>query len=67
MLIEFRQESDKLLFTGMAGGKCVTAACNCRNTFGGHSVSLPYANRCLPHWRGSALGSPFGGAVSFAD
>ena len=24
-------EIGKLLFAGMAGGKCVTTACNCRN------------------------------------
>ena len=43
-----------LNFAGMAGGKCVTMACNNRNTIGGCSVSLPFANRFLTHWRGSA-------------
>ena len=57
MFIDLMQQTDKLVFAGMAGGKCVTTACNCRKTIGGHSVSLPYANRCLPHWHGSAQGS----------
>ena len=57
MLIDLIQQTDKLLFDGMAGGKFVTMACNCRNTIGGHSVSLPYTNRFLTHWRGSAQGS----------
>ena len=47
MLIRFIQQSDKLLFAGMAGCKCVTMACNNRNTIGGCSVSLPGANCCL--------------------
>ena len=75
--IGFRQQRDKLLFAGMAGDKCVTMACNYRNTFGfslwndchwqssyfdslrdaPHTVSLPYTNRFLTHWRGSAQGS----------
>ena len=41
MLIRCSQQSDKLLFAGMAGGKCVTTTCNRRNTIGGCSVSLP--------------------------
>ena len=57
MIIEQMQRTDKLLFAGMAGGKCVTMACNNRNTIGGCSVSLPFANRFLTHWRGSAQGS----------
>ena len=57
MLIGFRQQSEKLMFAGMAGGKFVTTACNRRNTFGGCSVSLPRGNRCLMHWLGSAQGS----------
>ena len=58
MLVAFSQQSDKLLFAGMAGGKCVTMACNNRNTIGGCPVSLPFANRFLTHWRGSALKPP---------
>ena len=58
MLVDLPQPTDKLLFAGMAGGKCVTMACNNRNTIGGCSVSLPCANRCLAHWRGSALKPP---------
>ena len=77
MLIDLIQQTDKLLFDGMAGGKFVTMACNCRNTIGfslwndchwqssyfdslrdaPHTVSLPYTNRFLTHWRGSAQGS----------
>ena len=49
MLIRFIQQSDKLLFAGMAGCKFVTMACDYRNTIGGHSVSLPRANCCLTH------------------
>ena len=49
MLIRFIQQSDKLLFAGMAGCKCVTTTRNCRNTIGGCSVSLPCANNCLTH------------------
>ena len=72
-----REEDRKLLFAGMAGGKCVTTDSNCRSTIGfslwsdyhwqssyfdslrdaPHSVSLPFANRFLTHWRGSAQGS----------
>ena len=58
MLVAFSQQSDKLLFAGMAGGKFVTMAGNNRNTIGGCSVSLPCANRFLTHWRGSALKPP---------
>ena len=47
ILVGFRQQSDKLLFAGMAGCKCVTMACDYRNTIGGCSVSLPGANCCL--------------------
>ena len=47
--ISFHQISDKLLFAGMAGGKCVTTACNDRNTIGGCSVSLPRSDCCLTH------------------
>ena len=35
ILVGFRQQSDKLLFAGMAGCKCVTMACDYRNTIGG--------------------------------
>ena len=41
MLISQTQQTAKLLFAGMAGGKCVTMACKCRNTIGGCSVTLP--------------------------
>ena len=57
MLLNLTQQGDKLLFAGMAGGKCVTTACKCRNTIGGYSVTLPCGNRCLMRWRGSAHGS----------
>ena len=67
MLIGFRQQSEKLMFAGMAGGKFVTTACNYRNTIGGVLGIVSCANWRLTHWRGSALGSPFGGAVSEAD
>ena len=40
MRIGLTQQTDQLLLAGMAGGKFVTTDCNCRNTFGGCSVSL---------------------------
>ena len=47
VLINLIQQTDKLVFAGMAGSRCVTTACNCRNTIGGCSVSLPGANCSL--------------------
>ena len=34
MLIDFQKQGGKLLFAGMAGCKCVTMACDYRNTIG---------------------------------
>ena len=56
-----------MLFAGMAGGKFVTMAATNRNTSGGVLGIVSCANWRFTHWRGSALGSPFGGAVSEAD
>ena len=50
MLIGLTQQTDRLLFAGMAGGKCVTMACNYRNTFG-----FSLWNDC--HWQSSYFDS----------
>ena len=42
MLIDLIQQTDKLLFAGMAGCKCVTVTSNCRNTFGGLGIDTQW-------------------------